>query len=164
MSLSLDGEISTLEAAALARHLGRCAGCAAQSEVVAALTAVLRASPPEPMRLPFVPPVQRPPLGRRRAALAFATLAAVAAAAGVVVLGSPVILPGSPVTLPGSPVTLQDSSATLQGASVALAWEAAARARAADSVPARIVPHIAVNVLPSIPPSPYWARARAAST
>jgi predicted anti-sigma-YlaC factor YlaD len=157
MSLSLDGEISTLEAAALARHLGRCAGCAAQSEVVAALTAVLRASPPEPMRLPFVPPVQRPPLGRRRAALAFATLAAVAAAAGVVVLGSP-------VTLPGSPVTLQDSSATLQGASVALAWEAAARARAADSVPARIVPHIAVNVLPSIPPSPYWARARAAST
>jgi len=81
MSLELDGELSELEAARLARHLESCASCRAWSADVAGFTSMLRAAPLlEPERAhPFALPMRH----RRRAGAA--VLAAVAAVAAAVV-------------------------------------------------------------------------------
>ena len=47
LSRRLDGELSELESAWLARHLGRCAGCATFARDAEAFTALLRAAPLE---------------------------------------------------------------------------------------------------------------------
>ncbi len=82
VSLDLDGELSRLETAALARHLRRCESCRASSAEIGAFTSLLRESPPvEPARAIVVP---APPWARRKAratlrggALALAVAAAV---------------------------------------------------------------------------------------
>jgi predicted anti-sigma-YlaC factor YlaD len=81
MSLELDGELSELESARLARHLESCSSCRAWSADVAGFTTMLRAAPLlEPSQIhAFELPVRR----RRRAGAA--ALAAVAAVAAVVV-------------------------------------------------------------------------------
>ncbi|MGZ4382720.1 MAG: zf-HC2 domain-containing protein, partial [Gaiellaceae bacterium] len=45
ISLGLDGELSPLEAAALSRHLERCARCKSLSAELAGLTALMREAP-----------------------------------------------------------------------------------------------------------------------
>jgi anti-sigma factor RsiW len=86
-SLELDGELSQLERALLAAHLGRCANCAASVAEMRAVTDALRGAPLErPSRALYAPSPVQP---RRRTALAVrlaaaATLAALAAGAGVV--------------------------------------------------------------------------------
>jgi predicted anti-sigma-YlaC factor YlaD len=55
-SLDLDGELSRLEAAALARHLRRCGSCRASSAEIGEFTSLLRDSPRiEPARAIVVP-------------------------------------------------------------------------------------------------------------
>src|ERR687896_2082611 len=85
-SLELDGEISQLERALLAAHLGRCAACAQSVAEMRALAEVLRGAPLERPARPLYLPAPAP--ARRRTALAVrlaaaATLAAVAAGLGV---------------------------------------------------------------------------------
>ena len=58
VSLELDGELSRFEHVLLARHLSRCATCAAYAADVTATTNALRSAPlealPEPVSLPSV--------------------------------------------------------------------------------------------------------------
>jgi predicted anti-sigma-YlaC factor YlaD len=78
-SLALDGEITELERAGLARHLDRCESCRASSAAVSVFTAMLR-SAPLAERTASVRVIQpRAPARRRAAAVAVAALAAVAA-------------------------------------------------------------------------------------
>jgi predicted anti-sigma-YlaC factor YlaD len=65
VSLDLDGELSRLESAALARHLRRCESCRASSAELGAITSLLREAPPvEPARAIVVP---APPWATRKA-------------------------------------------------------------------------------------------------
>jgi predicted anti-sigma-YlaC factor YlaD len=85
LSLGLDGMLSTFEAALLARHLDRCAGCRAFSAAVAAQTELLRGAA---LEHPAEPVVVRPAAAvrfRRRAA-GVAGAAAVAAMAALMTL------------------------------------------------------------------------------
>jgi predicted anti-sigma-YlaC factor YlaD len=84
-SLELDAELSQLERALLAAHLGRCASCAASVAEMRALTNALRGEPLErPSRALFVPAAVRRP---RRAALAVRLAAAAALAVTAAGLG-----------------------------------------------------------------------------
>jgi anti-sigma factor RsiW len=143
ISLALDDELSGLESAALERHLGRCPECAALARELADTTARLRAAPPVPMRVPVQPGRRHRPRvpPAHRAALGLASLAAVAAAAGVFVFGSPV---------------------TVQGPEAIASWSAAQRARALDGVRLGRLPAPTANApTPPLMPSPFLARARA---
>ena len=82
MSLELDGELSELEGARLARHLERCASCRAWSAEIGGFTSLLRTAPLVELSAPVAVTVPRV-RARRRAAVA--TLATVAAAAAVLV-------------------------------------------------------------------------------
>ncbi|HEX4520759.1 MAG TPA: zf-HC2 domain-containing protein [Gaiellaceae bacterium] len=92
VSLDLDGELSRIEAAALARHLRRCESCRSSSAEIGAFTMLLRAAPPvEPARAIVVP---APPWAKRtaRATLRGGALALAVSAAvflGVSRLGQP---------------------------------------------------------------------------
>jgi len=83
ISLELDGELSELERARLARHLDRCASCRAWSAEVGGFTSLLRTAPLVELSSPVAVLVSRV-RAKRRAAVA--TLATVAAAAAVVVV------------------------------------------------------------------------------
>jgi predicted anti-sigma-YlaC factor YlaD len=83
ISLELDGELSELERARLARHLERCASCRAWSAEVGGFTSLLRTAPLVELSSPLA--VLMPRLRSRRRA-AVATLATVAAAAAVLVV------------------------------------------------------------------------------
>jgi ferric-dicitrate binding protein FerR (iron transport regulator) len=64
ISLELDGELSRLEQAALARHLRRCDRCRSANTDIGRFTSLLRAAPPvEPARAVVV---VTPPWARRR--------------------------------------------------------------------------------------------------
>jgi ferric-dicitrate binding protein FerR (iron transport regulator) len=93
ISLSLDGELSELEEAALERHLEGCARCQALSSRVQRFTTLLRAEPLIEITHPIVVTAPRSQRRRvaRRGAVALAFAAAVGAVAGLVVLphGSP---------------------------------------------------------------------------
>jgi predicted anti-sigma-YlaC factor YlaD len=85
-SLELDREISQLERALLAAHLGRCAACAQSVAEMRAVAEALRGAPLERPARPLYLPAPAP--ARRRTAVAVrlaaaATLAVVAAALGV---------------------------------------------------------------------------------
>ena len=82
ISLELDGELSELERARLARHLDRCASCRVWSAEVGGFTSLLRTAPFVELSAPVAVVVPRV-RARRRAAVA--TLATVAAAAAVLV-------------------------------------------------------------------------------
>jgi len=88
ISLDLDGELSQLEQAALARHLEECVRCREVATDVNAFTHVLRAAPLVELERPVVvaPPRRARAQVARRAAvtLAFAALAGVSALGGVV--------------------------------------------------------------------------------
>jgi predicted anti-sigma-YlaC factor YlaD len=83
ISLDLDGELSQLEQAMVARHLERCAECGAFRDELTAFTAALREAPLEtPER-----PILLPPLRRARfEAVRDAALRVGAAAAGVALI------------------------------------------------------------------------------
>jgi predicted anti-sigma-YlaC factor YlaD len=86
ISLRLDGELSELEGAALARHLDRCAACSAFAGELAGITQLMRSAPAaEPARTPSPRPAprRRVPAVVRPAALAGVLSAA---AAGVALL------------------------------------------------------------------------------
>lgn len=56
VSLDLDGELSRVESAALARHLRRCESCRSSSAELGAITSLLRGAPPvEPARAVVLP-------------------------------------------------------------------------------------------------------------
>jgi predicted anti-sigma-YlaC factor YlaD len=76
-SLRLDGELSELEQALLASHIGRCETCREYEESVTAAVLVLRAQPLEQVEHPVSIPARRRTLVRP---LALARVAAVAAA------------------------------------------------------------------------------------
>jgi predicted anti-sigma-YlaC factor YlaD len=85
VSLDLDGELSRIEAAALARHLRRCESCRYSSGEIGAFTAMLRDAPPiEPARAIVVP---APPWAKRRARATLRGGALALAVAGAVFLG-----------------------------------------------------------------------------
>jgi len=88
ISLDLDGELSQLEQAALARHLDDCARCRAAGADVNAFTRLLRDAPLLELERPVAvaaPRRARVVVARRAAVtLAFAALATVAALGGVV--------------------------------------------------------------------------------
>lgn len=84
VSLELDGELSQLEAALLAAHLGRCESCAVAAAGMRALAGTLRAAALEVPTTPVAVEVERKPRHLAvRLALA-ATLAALAAGLGIV--------------------------------------------------------------------------------
>jgi predicted anti-sigma-YlaC factor YlaD len=76
-SLRLDGELSELEQALLAAHVGRCDACREYEESVSTAVLVLRAQPLERVEHPVAVPARRRTLVRP---LALARVAAVAAA------------------------------------------------------------------------------------
>jgi len=87
LSLELDGELSQLEQAALARHIEACARCRDLSEDVRAFTAMLREAPLVELERPIVVLAPRRARTARRvtaAALAFAGVVAAAAIGGFV--------------------------------------------------------------------------------
>jgi predicted anti-sigma-YlaC factor YlaD len=80
ISLDLDGELSELERARLARHLDRCASCRAWSAEVGGFTSLLRTAPLVELSAPLAVVLPGVRAKRRAAVAAFATVAAVAAA------------------------------------------------------------------------------------
>jgi predicted anti-sigma-YlaC factor YlaD len=88
ISLDLDGELSQLEHAALARHLDGCARCREMSTDVGAFTALLRDAPLVELARPAavaMPRRARVQVARRvGASLAFAGLAAITVLGGLV--------------------------------------------------------------------------------
>jgi anti-sigma factor RsiW len=79
ISLDLDGELSQLEQAALARHLEGCARCRAASAELGGFTSLMRSAPAVALSAPIalVTPSVR---ARRRAAIGLLTAAAAVAA------------------------------------------------------------------------------------
>jgi len=98
LSLELDGELSQLEQAALARHLAYCAGCRALGAEVAGFTHLIREAP----LLELERPVALAAAGgtRRRLVRRAAAAAAAAAAVATAVLGG-FALTGSAPSAPG---------------------------------------------------------------
>lgn len=99
ISLELDGELSRLEQAALARHLRRCESCRDTSTEIGWFTMLLRDAPPiEPFRAIVVP---TPTWAKRRARATIrgGALALVAAIAGVFAV---LVLPHSESAPPSS--------------------------------------------------------------
>jgi predicted anti-sigma-YlaC factor YlaD len=100
ISLGLDGELSQLEQAALARHLGRCARCQAVSTEVSLFTRMLREAPLIELEraIGYAAPRRARARAARRvaASLAFAGLAAATVFGGIVLTGSKPS-PGSPL-------------------------------------------------------------------
>jgi predicted anti-sigma-YlaC factor YlaD len=92
ISLDLDGELSQLEQAALARHLLRCARCQAVSTEVSSFTRMLRETPMiefERKAACALPGRTRARMGRRAGfSLAFAGLATASVFGGFVLSGS----------------------------------------------------------------------------
>jgi predicted anti-sigma-YlaC factor YlaD len=84
-SLELDGELSELERARLAKHLESCASCRAWSADVARFTSLIRAAPPVAPAATAAVLVPRA-RSKRRAAAVLASVAAAAAAAAVIAL------------------------------------------------------------------------------
>jgi anti-sigma factor RsiW len=91
ISLRLDDELSELEAAALERHLGRCAACSALATELGAIALSLRAAP----LVAYAPLPARAERSRRAVALprpgarTFAAVASAAAAAiAILIFGS----------------------------------------------------------------------------
>jgi predicted anti-sigma-YlaC factor YlaD len=93
ISLALDGETSELEAAAVRRHVGRCADCARLAVELGGLTERLRATPLDEPRRPLTVPAGRTRTFRRpvqrRVALAAAFAVSVASAVAVISVPSP---------------------------------------------------------------------------
>jgi predicted anti-sigma-YlaC factor YlaD len=87
VSLRLDGQLSTFEAALLDRHLRRCPACSAFAAGVATQTQLLRAAALEQPRRRFELPARPARTARRSLVGAFGAVAAAAVAA--VVLLSP---------------------------------------------------------------------------
>ena len=84
-SLRIDGELSELEDALLAKHLEGCASCNAFAVRLAATTEAVRAAPQERPQISypqFERPVIRLPVGRRVAIVAIAAAAALGAFVG----------------------------------------------------------------------------------
>jgi anti-sigma factor RsiW len=79
ISLELDGELSELERARLARHLDRCASCRAWSAEVGGFTSLLRTAPLVELSSPVAALVPRVRAKRRAAVATLATLGAAAA-------------------------------------------------------------------------------------
>lgn len=82
ISLNLDGELTELESAALARHLDRCETCRATSAELGGFTRLLRSAPLVELAAPVaaaLPRRDRVRARRRAAVVAFAAFAAVAA-------------------------------------------------------------------------------------
>ena len=88
ISLDLDGELSQLEQAALARHVDACDRCREVTTEVSAFTQLIRAAPLVELERPVAvaaPRRARAQVARRAAvSLAFAALAGVAALGGIV--------------------------------------------------------------------------------
>jgi predicted anti-sigma-YlaC factor YlaD len=93
ISLDLDGELTELERAALARHLERCDGCRAASDEIGGFTSLLREAPLVGLARPAV--VDSPGRARFRATRRAAVVALAAAAA---VVASLMALPNSSTT------------------------------------------------------------------
>lgn len=83
VAADLDGELSQIERAMLAAHLGRCAACRAYEADVRAYTLALREAPLERMETPVA--VRR--RQRRVAVVRIPTAAAAAAAVAVIAVG-----------------------------------------------------------------------------
>jgi len=101
ISLDLDGELSELEQAGLARHLERCGSCRSLSAELAGLTALLRGAPladPSGAVVVSTPRRRARVAGRIGFALAFAGVAA-ALAALVTTRSTTDLLGGSPRAL-----------------------------------------------------------------
>jgi len=88
ISLAVDGELSELERATLARHLARCPGCREVETEVAALARLLRAAPPAAPARPLAVGRPRPRAVAllRRGGLVLAGAAAAAALAATLVV------------------------------------------------------------------------------
>jgi predicted anti-sigma-YlaC factor YlaD len=105
-SQRLDGELSELEQALLAAHVGRCDACREYEESVSAAVLVLRAQPLEQIEHPVAVPVRRRTLVRP---MVLARVAAVAAA----VVGVTTVLSTQSANSPtGSSVSQARVSAT----------------------------------------------------
>lgn len=98
ISLELDGEIAVLERAALARHLGRCDRCRAQSTELVALTTQLRGAPAVAPQVSVTPvgPFRRQPRRIARAGVV-ALVATVAVVAGLLTFPRPAKLEPSAI-------------------------------------------------------------------
>ena len=81
VSLRLDGELSELEDALLASHLGRCSACSAYAESLGVVVEMLRAQPLERLPSPVVVSARRAALFR--AATVTRAAAAIAAVVGI---------------------------------------------------------------------------------
>jgi ferric-dicitrate binding protein FerR (iron transport regulator) len=91
ISLELDGELSELEQAALARHLDACSACRAVSAHVGGFTWLLRDAPLVEVERPVLAPrpqTARARVGRGVAALAFAVAVGAVAASLILPQGS----------------------------------------------------------------------------
>jgi predicted anti-sigma-YlaC factor YlaD len=89
VSLRLDGQLSTFEAALLDRHLRRCDDCRAFAAGAGAQTRLLRAAPLELPSRSFAPVLQASRSSRRRGIVGVVgAAAAVAAAAAALVAGT----------------------------------------------------------------------------
>jgi len=93
ISLELDGELSELEGAALARHLDSCLSCRALGADLRAFTRLLREARPVALERPLPLPARararvRTAARRAAASLALAGVAAAAVLGGIVVAGS----------------------------------------------------------------------------
>jgi predicted anti-sigma-YlaC factor YlaD len=97
-SQRLDGELSELERALLAGHVGRCDACRDYEESVSAAVLVLRAQPLEQIMHPVAVPSRRRTLVRP---MVLARVAAVAAA----VVGVTTVLTTQSANSPGSPLS-----------------------------------------------------------
>ena len=107
VSLDLDGELSRLEAAALARHLRRCERCRASSAEIGAFTSLLREAPPvEPARAIVVP---APAWAKRRARATLRGGALALAVAAAVFLGVSQLSP--PATTSGGSLDFSGAAA-----------------------------------------------------
>ena len=95
ISLDLDGELSQLERAALARHLTACVRCSELAADVSSFTQLLRAAPLVELERPIV--VEAPRAVRRRVARRAAVSLAFAGLTAAAVLGG-LVLPASPPT------------------------------------------------------------------
>jgi predicted anti-sigma-YlaC factor YlaD len=134
-SLDLDGELSRLEAAALARHLRRCDACRSTSSAIGAFTALLRDAPPvEPARAIVVP---APAWARRKARATLRGGALALAVAAAVFMGT------SQLPQAGTP----------NGGSLEFAGPAAQRAFARDHV----LSEPTVYVVATAPAAPSFA-------
>ena len=90
ISLELDGEISELERAALAAHLGGCAECSSARAEIAGFTRLMRAAPLEPPRFEGASLALLPARVQRvRRAAVFALAAAMVASVTVLGLSKP---------------------------------------------------------------------------